>query len=89
MTDGWDKDLEKENIWVQIINEDGKVIESGNVPDEIPNEYRQYELLNMKQTKELQGYSLTFYLETFYETPYLFVLGYKDDARTIVLERIV
>lgn len=80
MMDGWDKDLKKENIWVQIINEEGKVVESSNVPDEIPTGYSQHDLLRMQQTKQLQGYSLNYYLETFFETPYLYVMGHKDMA---------
>ena len=88
MMDGWDKDLEKENIWVQIINEEGKVIESSNVPDEIPKEYSQHDLLIIQQTKQLQGYSLNYYLETFYETPYLFVMGHKDQVFNL-LEGII
>ncbi len=88
LTKGWDKDLAKDNIWVQLIREDGKVIDSGNVPQEIPTEYRPIDLLNMQQTNELQGYSLTFYFETFYETPYLFVLGYKDSARTMLSQLV-
>lgn len=88
MIDGWDKDLKKENIWVQIINEEGQVVESSNVPDEIPKEYSQHDLLRIQQTKQLQGYSLNYYLETFFETPHLFLMGHKDKA-LILLEGII
>ncbi|WP_099354359.1 sensor histidine kinase [Fredinandcohnia onubensis] len=88
MNKDWDKDLEKEQIWVQIIDHEGTVIESGNVPDEIPNKYTYQELKMMKETKQLQDYSLAFYLETFYEIPYLFVLGYQDQAQ-LLLKQIV
>lgn len=88
MNKDWDKDLEKEQIWVQIIDHEGTVMESGNVPDEIPNKYTYQELKMMKETKQLQDYSLAFYLETFYEIPYLFVLGYQDQAH-LLLKQIV
>ncbi|MBY0095656.1 sensor histidine kinase [Mesobacillus maritimus] len=83
MNDGWDESLE-EDLWVQIINEDGKVVEAGNVPKDLPNQYSPFELLEMQETEELQDYSLTFYLETFYETPYLFVLGHFDQEKNFL-----
>ncbi|MEH7235633.1 sensor histidine kinase [Bacillus sp. JJ1562] len=86
MNKGWDKDLEKEQIWVQIIDHEGNVIDSGNVPDEIPTKYTYHDLKNIKETKQLQNFSLAFYLETFYETPYLFVLGYQDAANLLLNE---
>ncbi len=88
MNKDWDKELEKEHIWVQIIDHEGNVIESGNVPEYIPNKYTYHELKDMKDTKQLQDFSLTFYLETFYESPYLFVLGYRDGTN-LLLKRIV
>ncbi len=88
MNKDWDKDLEKEQIWVQIIDHEGTVIDSGNVPGELPSKYTYQELEMMKETKQLQDFSLAFYLETFYEVPYLFVLGYQDQAH-LLLKQIV
>jgi len=79
MKEGWNDDLAREGIWVQIVNADGKVIDSGNVPHGIPKQYSFYQLEKMKQTEEINGYTLYFYLETFYKTPYLFILGYQDE----------
>lgn len=80
MIDEWDKEFAKEKIWVQIINEKGDVIDSGNVPENIPNHYSQHDLYKMQETNELQGHALYFYLETMYDEPYLFVLGHEDQA---------
>lgn len=88
MLEEWDKDFADEEIWVQIINEKGDVIESGNVPDAIPHHYSQHDLYKMQETNELQGYALYFYLETMYEEPYLFILGYEDHALRL-LQQIV
>lgn len=88
MRKGWSDGFEKEGIWVQVINEEGLVIDSGNVPKGIPNTYSKNQLEEIKQTKELNGYSLYFYLETFYRTPYLFILGYRDQANS-ALKNIV
>ncbi|GIO27060.1 sensor histidine kinase [Ornithinibacillus bavariensis] len=84
MTDGWDKNLSKDNVWVQIINEDGHVIDSGNVPSNIPKFYSHNDLITLKESKELYGYSLVFYLETTYKDNYLFILGYEDRANQLL-----
>ncbi len=65
MAEGWDDNLEEQEVWVQIIDENGNVTESGNVPDNIPNHYSQYDLITMKQTKEINGYSLAFIWKPF------------------------
>ncbi|MFS0674021.1 sensor histidine kinase [Ornithinibacillus sp. 179-J 7C1 HS] len=88
MAKGWDNKLDEHNVWVQILNEDGQVIESGNVPEDIPKKYSQYDLITMKQSEVINGYSLAFYLETFYESNYLFILGYEDSGNQL-LETIV
>ncbi|RLL42673.1 sensor histidine kinase [Oceanobacillus piezotolerans] len=88
MNKGWDEGLAEENIWVQIINEQGEVIESGNVPSDFPEQYSMHDLLTMKETKEYKGFSLAFYLETFYVTDYLFVLGYEAEG-AILLDELV
>ena len=88
MDKDWDKGLEEEKLWVQIINHKGEVVESGNVPLHFPDRYSMLDLLNMKETKEYKGYSLTFYLETFYETDYLFVLGYEEKERIFLQELV-
>ncbi|WP_456276653.1 sensor histidine kinase [Bacillus sp. AK128] len=86
MMEGWDKDFVKDGIWVQILNHNGKVIESSNVPEGIPTQYNEQQIFEMKETKQLQGYSIHFYLETMLEEPYLFVLGVEDKARAFLQE---
>lgn len=88
MSDGWKDNIQKEDIWVQIVNEEGEVVDSGNVPNDIPKSYRLNDLEKMKKTKELNGYTLYFYLETFYKEPYLFILGHKDEANRVMNELI-
>src|SRR5690606_37909707 len=80
MAEGWDESFEDDNIWVQIVNESGVVIEEGNVPDYIPTRYSELELLEMKEKSEYKGYALIFFLETFYEEDFLFILGYESDG---------
>ena len=84
MTEDWDKDFSEDQIWVQVINHKGSVIQSSNAPNNIPTQYSQRDLLNIQQTKEFQEYSIYYYIETLYETPYLFVLGHKDEGKTLL-----
>jgi len=86
MSDGWDDGLVEENVWVQIIDKDGRVIEEGNVPEGLPKQYSSHDLLKMKQTKQLHEYTLNFYLETFFRDNYLFVLGREDKANQVLQE---
>ncbi|MCA1318485.1 HAMP domain-containing histidine kinase [Bacillus tianshenii] len=84
MAEGWDKDLADEDVWVQIIDHNGKVIESSNVPPGFPDTYGKQELYVMQENKEMLGFSLYFYLETTYDEPYLFVLGKEDEAHSLL-----
>lgn len=88
MANGWDQDFAEEQIWVQIVNHHGEVIEASNVPEDIPTQYSQHDLYQMQKTNEFSGYSLYFYLETLYEEPYLFILGHEDEAQ-LLLRKIV
>ncbi|MFE7062827.1 sensor histidine kinase [Sutcliffiella sp. NPDC057660] len=84
MAEGWDENLAEEEVWVQIINDHGEVIDASNVPSDFPDSYGQHDLYRMQHDKELLGYSLYFYLETTYDEPYLFVLGKKEKAHTLL-----
>ncbi|WP_417898032.1 HAMP domain-containing sensor histidine kinase [Bacillus haimaensis] len=84
MAEGWDENLAEEEVWVQIINDHGEVIDASNVPSDFPDSYGQHDLYRMQHDKELLGYSLYFYLETTYDEPHLFVLGKKEKAHTLL-----
>lgn len=84
----WDQTFEEDNIWVQILDENGDVFEEGNVPNHFPNSYSNLDLLEMKEKMEYNGYSLLFYLETFHEEDYLYILGYESEGH-ILLQNLV
>ncbi|WP_010094358.1 sensor histidine kinase [Ornithinibacillus scapharcae] len=86
MAEGWEDRVIENNVWVQIIDEDGKVIDSANQPDTLPMSYNPYELMVLQESKKLQEYSIVYYLETFYESNYLFLLGYKDRGNQLLQE---
>lgn len=86
MIDSWEDRVIENNVWVQIIDENGKVIESANQPDTLPTTYTPYELMVLQETQQLEGYSVVYYLETFYESNYLFLLGYEDEGSQLLQE---
>lgn len=51
--------LEQYQSWIQIVDRDGKVIYSKYTPDEIPNEYTYFDLVNyVIESNRIQGYTL-------------------------------
>ncbi len=74
----WEKYLRERNIWLQIVNVQGKVIHASNVPSEIPNQYSSSELLNIKENREINSYIVETQLDLFEEEPILYMLGYKS-----------
>ncbi|MBM7679440.1 sensor histidine kinase [Gracilibacillus alcaliphilus] len=86
-TEDWGDEL-SDDIWIQVIDEEGKVIGSQNTPNELPTSYSMIDLLQINETKQYNTYSLNVYLETFYEENYLFVLGYEDQGQLLMSELV-
>lgn len=86
MAEGWEDRVIENDVWVQVLNEDGKVIESANEPNTLPTTYTPYELMVLQESQELNGYSIVYYLETYYEDNYLFLLGYQDRGNQLLQE---
>lgn len=82
-------DLLPKSMWLQIIDEKGKVIISGNAPGNLKESYNSIDIEHMKERKQLEEYSIKYTLEQpLFEDSYLFVLGYKDPGALILSEFI-
>ncbi|MCT1903009.1 sensor histidine kinase KdpD [Oceanobacillus sojae] len=82
-------DLLPKSMWLQIIDEKGKVIISGNAPGNLKKSYNSIDIEQMKERKQLEEYSVKYTLEQpLFEDSYLFVLGYKDPGALIWSEFI-
>ncbi|MBS4189714.1 HAMP domain-containing histidine kinase [Bacillus sp. FJAT-49705] len=71
--------LEKMGFWVQVINTEGEVIGSHNTPSKLPNHYTVNEIMQIENTKQFQGFYIYSQLDSTYEKPFLFFLGYKNN----------
>ena len=75
----WTKLLEERNIWMQIVNQEGKVIYKANADDStLPHSYSVTQLLSIQETGEFGRYSITSQLDLTYKEPLLFLLGYEN-----------
>ncbi|WP_141431025.1 sensor histidine kinase KdpD [Bacillus sp. 03113] len=75
---GLEKKLREENMWFQVVNEQGKVIGAVNTPKELPKKYNVAELLQMEETKQYLDYSVESQYESFMVEPTYYILGYKN-----------
>ncbi len=46
-------DVLPENVWLQIIDEGGNVIESENVPEDLKESYKSFDMVQMKEREQL------------------------------------
>lgn len=74
----WEKELKKKNLWLQVINQKGKVIASTNAPSQLPKQYTVNEILQIEESKQYKGYFIYSQLDTTYDKPYLFILGFEN-----------
>lgn len=82
----WDDILSEKGLWLQIINEDGKLVASRNAPADLPEQYSLIDMVKIQKTNELDKYAVSYYLETFYKQSYLFLLGYQDASADLLEE---
>lgn len=75
------KQIVKENMWYQVINESGKVIGEVNTPEGFPDRYSLAELVQMEETKKIKEYHLVTSFEKLFDVPSYYVLGYENDLR--------
>src|SRR5690606_27773827 len=62
LNETWQDALRENNIWMQIINEDGKVIyEHNTIDSSLKNEYTINDLLRIEETNTLGNYTVETY----------------------------
>ena len=81
---GWKEQLKEKKMWVQVLNEDGKVITSSNAPDSLPLQYSEQDLLLIDKTRMWNDFSIFYSMETTYKQPYLYILGFKDEKMVLL-----
>lgn len=80
----WPELIVEHDVWMQIIDEDGNVVEELNAPRDLADSYTINELLTIDETKKLEEYSVETFLDTMSPERYLFMLGYVDENQHLV-----
>lgn len=73
----WQEELTKRDIWLQLIDRNGHVLDSFNTPSDLPKSYQLDELVQMQQTNKFKNYVILTQFERFSDQ-YIYVLGYFD-----------
>ncbi len=74
----WKKQLQDMGYWLQILNEQGSVVYSANVPQDVPNRYSAVDLLRIDKTKRWKEYEVANLYEEFDGVHSLYLLGRLD-----------
>jgi len=71
--------IETRGAWLQIVNQEGKVIHSVNADNRsLPEAYSTTQLLNIQQTNTYEHYTVDTKLDHTYKKPFLFIVGYEN-----------
>ncbi|WP_226665522.1 sensor histidine kinase [Metabacillus litoralis] len=85
--ENWLALLKKKNMWIQIINKNGHVIEGYNTPPDLPINYSINDIHLIDQNQKIKEYTTITELDTTYEDPYYYILGFED-LQTKKLQRL-
>lgn len=77
----WKEKLEDEQMWLQIMNHQGKVIYAYNTPADLKDSYTINELLAMEENKKFGPYTIESYFESATTKPYYYLFGYVEDQQ--------
>ncbi|MFD0589623.1 sensor histidine kinase [Paenibacillus sp. GCM10027627] len=80
----WEKQLQKQGYWLQVVNYKGNVMYSSNAPDEIPVSYTAGQLLTIQKTKRFGPYDLMTGLDDSVPNSALFLLGHVNEGAVAV-----
>ncbi|WP_442601979.1 sensor histidine kinase [Paenibacillus sp. KN14-4R] len=75
----WTDQLKKSGCWLQIVDAEGKVVFSSNVPDGLKTSYGATELLQIEEKGRMGSFRIMTYLETM-DKPYFYMLGLEDEG---------
>ncbi|MFA9560304.1 sensor histidine kinase [Evansella sp. AB-rgal1] len=75
---GWETLLKEKEMWLQVLDYEGQVIYSIDAPEDLPNKYNFQELIEIDKTKRFNQYKVFYAIDTYYENPYYYLLGYAN-----------
>lgn len=80
----WKSFFTEQHVWLQVIDENGKVIYEWNTGDQQPPSYSAAELLTISDTGQYEHFAVETEFDLTYSSPILFMLGYETEQ----LERL-
>lgn len=78
LDNNWHKVLKDNDMWMQVINKEGKVIYTINTPETLNDYYTINELLEITDSGILEDYKVRTYYDSWTNEPYYYLFGYKD-----------
>ncbi len=76
----WENTLKENQMWMQLMNQDGKVVHELNTPKAgLPHQYTLNELLQIEETKELGPYQIATYYDSWQKEPYYYLFGFIEE----------
>lgn len=85
---GWEKLIKERGMWLQVLNHHGEVIYELDAPEDLPVQYQLSELLLIDETKRYEEYKVYYTLDTYYEKPYFYLLGYDHHNDDLLFELV-
>lgn len=84
LPDTWKEQLKDMGYWLQIVNRQGNVVYSANVPEEVPGLYSAVDLLRIDNTGQWDEYDVATLYEEFDGVSSLYLLGRLDQNRKML-----
>ncbi|GIN59229.1 two-component sensor histidine kinase [Lederbergia ruris] len=82
----WSKLLAENDMWMQIINKDGRVIFSDHAPASLPTSYTINQLLFIEETWEIDDYPVRTYYDSWLYGKYYYVFGFQHNDKEMLGE---
>ena len=82
----WSDLLAENDMWVQIINNDGHVIYSDHAPKTLPTSYTVNELLFIEETREIEHYPVRTYYDSWYYGKHYYLFGFQHNDKELLKE---
>ncbi|WP_062109415.1 sensor histidine kinase [Bacillus niameyensis] len=86
LEDKWVQQLKENDIWMQIVDKEGKVIYSANDHSALQQSYTTHELLLIDETKKLDNYTVRTFFDTWLYGNYYFLFGFQDHEKELLTE---
>jgi signal transduction histidine kinase len=82
----WKNFFAEHHVWLQVIDENGKVVYAWNTEAQQPTSYSAAELLTISDTGRYEHFAVETEFDLTYSSPILFLLGYETEQLELLKE---